>query len=49
MDRDDWRAVKALSREEEVDALRDGRKNRASTFPNGKKKADKEACRKGKW
>ena len=29
----------------EVAALRDGRKNRASTIPNKRKEADRKACR----
>lgn len=34
-----------LARESRLDALREGRKNRAVTFADRKKKANKNACR----
>ncbi len=49
MDRKDWSALKAAARDEQVEALREGRKNRAATFTNRKAESDRQACRKGNW
>lgn len=49
MDRKDWSALKSAARDEQVDALRDGRKNRAVAFVNRKAENDRKACRKGNW
>lgn len=41
--------LRTIHRAEFVEALRDGRKQRAARIPDGKKKASREACRKGRW
>lgn len=45
----DLAALKRIRRNERVDALREGRRNRAKTHDDKKKKANKYACRKGNW
>lgn len=40
---------KTLRRKERLEALRDGRINRAKTHTDKKKQASKYACRKGNW
>tara|TARA_Y100000401_G_scaffold50364_1_gene39288 strand:- start:447 stop:605 length:159 start_codon:yes stop_codon:yes gene_type:complete len=40
------KAMRKASREAQVQALREGRKNRAVVFVNRKKEANKKACRK---
>lgn len=45
MDHQDFKALKAAAREEELEALRDGRKNRSASFTQRKAQADKNACR----
>ncbi len=39
------RVAQRLARESTLAALREGRKNRATTFADRKKKANKRACR----
>ena len=41
----DMATIRRMGRESQVDALREGRKNRAVTFANRKKQANKRACR----
>lgn len=40
---------KALRREEMLRDLRDGRKRRGGVHPDKRRKADKNACRKGNY
>ena len=42
------KALKSLAREEEVNAMREGRILRAQTFTNKKRQASRQACRKNK-
>ena len=45
----DLAALRRIRRKERVEALRDGRRNRAKRHEDKKKKANKYACRKGNW
>ena len=42
------KAVRQANRDAYVEALRDGRKERADTFRDRKRHADRNACRKNK-
>lgn len=42
-------AARRKEREERLAAMRDGRKQTAHTFADKKRKANKNACRKGNW
>jgi hypothetical protein len=41
----DFKALRAAARAAEIEALREGRKNRSNTFANRKKEASRKACR----
>jgi hypothetical protein len=41
----DMTTIRRMGRESQVAALREGRKNRAATFADQRKQADKRACR----
>ena len=45
MKEQDRKTIKRLIREDKVQAMREGRRQRAVTFQNKKKVADKKACR----
>ena len=50
MKEQDRKTIKRLIREDKVQAMREGRRQRAVTFQNKKKVADKKACRgKQQW
>ena len=41
--------MRSANRKAYVSALKDGRKERATTFTDRKRKASRKACRKGNW
>lgn len=49
MNESDLAALKRIRRNERLEALRDGRKNRAKRHADKRKQANKYACRKGNW
>ena len=49
MNKNDAKTLARLRREDKIAAMRDGRINRATTQPDKRKKASKDACRKGNW
>lgn len=42
-------AMRRAARADRVSALREGRRERATTFTDRKKEASRKACRKGNW
>ena len=42
-------AIRTQAHEQYVDALRDGRRQRASTYPDRRKVANKKACRRSAY
>jgi len=49
MNKADRKSLARSRRAEKVDAMRDGRVNRAKTQPDKRKQSSKQACRKGNW
>ena len=49
VDHDQHQTMRRLQWEDKTNAMREGRRQRASVFGNTKKEASKKACRKGNW
>jgi len=49
VDFDTAKALKRSQREEKVQAMREGRRQRASVFADKRKESSRKACRKGNW
>ena len=45
----DRRAIRQAERAARIDALRDGRRERAHTFTDRRKESARQACRNGKY
>lgn len=43
------KAMRKAQYERKVSDMREGRRQRAATFENRKKEANRKACRKGNW
>ena len=49
VDFDSSKALRKAQRDEKVQAMREGRRQRASVFTDRRKEASRKACRKGNW